>query len=113
MNFQPIQIILVLVFALALMRTIWRARQGGLKLSEFLFWFLVWTLAIAVVILPDSTFYFAKIFGVGRGADFVVYAALVVLFLLLFKIMSKLDALEQNLTKIVRAEALKDVKERK
>lgn len=104
----PIQVIFVVIFVVAMARSIIRARAGELSVAGFIFWFLLWGAALLVVVLPDSTFYLARVFGVGRGADFIVYAALVVLFLVLFKVMTKLEKLERNITKIVRSEALKD-----
>ena len=60
-----------------------------------------------MVIQPDLTSSLAKLFGVGRGADVVVYLALVGLFFMVFRLMVKIEKLEREITKVVRNKALK------
>jgi hypothetical protein len=46
---------------------------------------------------------------VGRGADLVVYLAIVLLFILVFQLHVSHVRMERELTKLVREEALKDL----
>jgi hypothetical protein len=55
---------------------------------------------------PNVTQWFAKLLGVGRGADAVFYLAIVALFYLNFRTESKFRKLQQQLTQLVRKIAI-------
>jgi hypothetical protein len=80
-------------------------------LYEFLFWILFWTGAAFIVIFPDSTFFLAKLLGIDRGADVILYSSLLIVFYLIFRIQIALDRIEQEITEVVRAIALQIPKE--
>lgn len=69
-------------------------------------WVLFWLLAGVIVITPGSTFYFARLLGIGRGADLVVYLSLVAIFFIIFRLMVKIEQMNRNITKLVRKIAL-------
>lgn len=103
-----IQILFIIFFLFAISRVVLRYRKNELKISEFLFWILFWILAVLFVIAPDSSFYFAKLLGVARGADLIVYLALALLFFLVFKLTVKLEKINREITKITRQNALSE-----
>ena len=103
-----IQIILCLLFTLAILKAIQRFRHGDLAASGLFYWIIFWFAAGAIVIKPDSTFYFARLLGIGRGADLVVYLALVLLFFLVFRLMTNLERQKKEITELTRQLALKD-----
>lgn len=102
----PIQIILVVFFLFAIAKVIGRFRQDELSKTATIFWVAFWLAAGLVVILPDTTFYFARLVGVARGADLVVYSGLALLFFVAFRLMVKQGRMERNLTKLTREMAL-------
>jgi hypothetical protein len=104
-----IQILLVLVLAMTFFVTLKRARQGVIRWSEAIAWSVLWVVAAIVVLLPDTTSVVANLFGVGRGVDVVIYGAITLLFILVFKVFLSLDRMEKKLTDIVRKDALKDL----
>ena len=74
-------------------------------------WGLFWVFADAVVLFPDQTGLLAHTFGIGRGVDFVLYIAVAVLFLLVFRLSLKIFMLEEHMTMLVRKEAIqKEIK---
>jgi hypothetical protein len=109
-----IQIILIVFFVFAILRVGARYRAGDVTGPEAAFWTAFWVVAGAVVMLPDSTFYLARIVGVGRGADLVVYIALVAIFFILFRLMVKQERVNRDITvltrKIALAEGDKEIK---
>lgn len=107
-----IQIFLVLFFLFVTGRVVSRYRQGDLSLNSFIFWLIFWILSCLVVIIPNSSAYFAKIFGIGRGADLIVYLSLALLFYLIFKLNIKLEKINKNITKLTREEALEKKEEK-
>ena len=96
------------VFALfAIISVLGKKRSGFLSLGGAIFWILFWFLAVVFVWWPDSTTILANKFGIGRGADLVLYVALAVIFFILFKISIKLESLNRDLTKVTRDKALR------
>ena len=107
-----IQILLLIVLLTALILTWKRARQKVIRRREALFWTLLWIGAAAVVLWPELTQRFAEYVGIGRGADLAVYASVVALFILVFRLHVALDKVERNLTKLVQREALSQVEKK-
>ncbi|MFA5771060.1 MAG: DUF2304 domain-containing protein [Patescibacteria group bacterium] len=105
-----IQIILVVFFLFVLFKVLNRFRSGDLKGKETVGWIIFWTLAAVVVISPNSTLILAKLLGVGRGADAIIYLAIVLLFFLVFKIFVRLEKIERQITKLVRQDTLGQAK---
>jgi hypothetical protein len=65
-------------------------------------WSALWALGLAFVLFPDLTSIVASAVGVGRGVDVVVYAAIILLFYLVFRIYLRLDRMEREITVLVR-----------
>lgn len=103
-----IQIILIIFFLFALTKVIGRFRAGDLNLAGLIGWSVFWLAAGMVALLPNSTAYFAKLVGIGRGADLVVYAALASLFFIIFRLMVKIEMLNKDITKLTRKISLED-----
>ncbi len=105
--FLPIQILLLVFLLFAFSRVVLRYREGTIPLGMFLFWVGIWALATLSIIRPDFTTYLARKAGIGRGADAVIYAALIVAFYLIFRITVTIENLRQDITKVIREIALK------
>lgn len=107
--FMLVQFVFLLVLFGAFFMTWRRARQQVISLREALSWSVLWIGAAVVVVLPQTASTVAHFFGVGRGADFVVYGSIIALFLLVFRVFIMLEQLERKLTQMVQRDALKDV----
>lgn len=105
-----IQIILVIFFLFVLFKVLGRFRSGDLKGKEAIGWVIFWILAGVVVISPNSTLVLAKVLGVGRGVDAIIYLAMALLFFLVFKIFVRLETIEHQITKLVRQDTLSQTK---
>ena len=108
-----IQIFLILFFLFALAKVYGRYRSGELGRGGLIFWVVFWILAAVIVLLPDTTFYFARLAGVSRGADLVVYLALALLFFMAFRLSVRLEKISRDITKLTRTRALDEAKEEK
>jgi hypothetical protein len=106
-----IQLLLIIFFLFALLKVIGRFRSGDLTKTGLVWWSLFWVVAAVVVLLPNSTAYFAKLVGIGRGADLVVYISLAAIFFFIFRLMIKIESLNKDITKLTRKIALKDDKD--
>ncbi len=104
-----IQYILLIALAATTALTWYRASRQAIRPLEALGWTIVWIGAGVIVCLPSITTKFANLFGVGRGADFVIYIAVFVLFLLVFHLHVVHDRVERSITELVRHNALKEL----
>ncbi|HDQ22484.1 MAG TPA: DUF2304 domain-containing protein [Candidatus Uhrbacteria bacterium] len=101
-----IQVILLIFIIYAVLKVALRYKDKVISLQEFLVWTLFWFMVAFVVILPETTSWFANFVGVGRGVDLVIYISILILFYLAFRILVRLDKIEKDVTKIVREIAL-------
>lgn len=110
---QLSQIILSIFLLFALSRVVLRLRGGQLRLGEFLFWFGLFVLALAGVIEPNFTSFVARMIGIGRGADVVIYASIALLFYLIFRTNIMVEDLRHEITQAIRREAIEKAKKEK
>ena len=98
-----IPIVLILLIAILI-----RQKEGRSSYLSFIVSLLV-VVAIGLIgIFPDMTTNIAGIFGIKRGLDFVIILGILGSYLILYKIYTMLDDLENELTDLVRKLALKD-----
>ncbi|HOY55864.1 MAG TPA: DUF2304 domain-containing protein [bacterium] len=102
-----IQIIISIFIFFVLWRLIGRFKKADLKISEFMGWLLFWLVAGVAVWVPNFLTSLANLVGIGRGADLVLYLGMILVFYFIFRIYTRLEKMERNITKIVRQDALK------
>ncbi len=102
---------LALLFALSM--TWRRRRQQAISRFEHLAWSLLWIGAAIVVWWPGLTSDVARLVGIGRGVDLVLYAAVLGAFLLVFQLHVAHHRLERKLTELVQREALRELEAQK
>lgn len=100
------QIILSIFLLFAISRVVLRLKDGQLHLGEFLFWFSLFILALVGVIQPSFTSYVAKLIGIGRGADVVMYGSIALLFYMIFRTNILIENLKHEITEVIRHEAI-------
>ncbi|MBI5729464.1 MAG: DUF2304 family protein [Candidatus Magasanikbacteria bacterium] len=103
-----IQAVLVIFFLYAIIKVVGRFQARELALGWVILWVSFWIAAGVIVLLPNSTFYMARLVGIGRGADLVVYVALVIIFFSLFRLLLQVEKLKKEITILTRAAALED-----
>ncbi len=110
MTLSAIQVLLLLLVLFGLSRVYLKYREKNLSSFWMISWTIFWIAVAVVVVRPELTTRIAHRVGIGRGADLAVYVAVLVLFLLVFRITVALGKIERTITKIVREIALKDRK---
>jgi len=103
-----IQIFLAIFIAFAVLRAAYKFKSGTLGAKEFLFWLFFWLAAGTVILWPETTSFFARKLGIGRGVDAVIYASIAAIFYVIFRLFVRLGKIEHDITKIVRAIALRE-----
>ncbi len=103
--------ILFTIFAVfAWSRAIIRFNAKDLNFKELIFWSLIWILMIVLVFVPGKTNFLAKMIGMDRGNDAMFFLAIVALFYASYRLYVKSNEQEKEITKLVRALALKNIK---
>lgn len=73
-----------------------------IRIPTFIAWSIFWTAIIFLVWQPNLTDRLAALLQVGRGADAIFYLSLIAVFYLLFKIFIRFEAIDSNMTTLVR-----------
>ena len=107
-----LQIIVSLFVVLILFKLFKQKYKGKISLTVFSTWFLLWLAVLVVFWQPETASYLANFLGIGRGADLIIYLSIVVVFYLLFRIFVRLNKIDTEITKIVRQDAIKNVKKK-
>lgn len=102
------QTILALFALFAITRTLKQYRKQKVSLHWFLLWSGLWVLVIAVAFWPKSADAIASWLGVERGADLALYAAVVVLAYLVFRLFVRQEETERSITELVRRVAIQN-----
>lgn len=98
-----VQILIVAFVLFAMWRTVGRFRAGDVSWRWFALWLLMWLAIGLAALLPQTTEWFARLIGVGRGVDAVLYASVIFLFYVAFRLYLRLERIEQEISRIVRA----------
>jgi small membrane protein len=108
---QAIQIVLTCFAIFAVSRVLSRYRRGGMRALHLILWLLFWAGVIVVSLHPATADRMADILGVGRGVDTAMYLSLLLIFYLLFRSFAKIEDMDRQLTRVVRASALREMEE--
>jgi hypothetical protein len=81
------------------------------KKITFFSWCILWLLILISVWIQNSLTLTANFLGIGRGADFAFYVSILILFYFIFRITSRLEKIEKNITALVRKDALTNAKQ--
>ena len=107
-----LQILITIFVIFSLLKLFGQKQSNKLSLFNFVIWAIVWLIVLLVFWQPEITSYLANILGIGRGADLVVYLAVLAIIYLLFRVFVRLNKIEAEITKLVRDDAIKNVKKR-
>ena len=108
---HAIQIVLLCFAIFAMSRALIRYRRGLTRMLHLEMWLLFWVCVVVVALRPEVTDLLARWLGGGRGVDTAMYLALLMIFFLLFRNFGKVEDLDRQLTKVVRANALREMEE--
>ena len=113
MTITIIQILIILFALFAWSRAILRLRDKAISVGDFSFWSLIWAVVIIATIFPSILNDISDIVGIGRGMDLALYASVILLFYLMFRLYVKIDIQAKETTKLVREIAINSAKKKK
>ncbi len=109
----PVQILLLTFILFAASRAVLQFKGGTLRFGALSFWLLIWVVALIAIFYPEETTRIARVLGIGRGVDVVVYASIAILFYLVFRLHVYLENIRSEISRLIREVAIKEVKRRK
>lgn len=109
-TFLGIQILGVMFGVFMLYFTLVYFKRREFSLGFLIFWEILWTLLILISIFPHSTDFFLQELGLIRAMDFFMVGGFLIAFGLLFYNYVVIQRLKIKMEKIVRKEALKELR---
>lgn len=74
---------------------------------------IVWGGMALVALFPAITYWGAKIIGIEGNMNAVILTAFILVFLIIFKLLSAIERIESQISDLVRKESLKDLRKNK
>ncbi len=87
-------------------------KQSGQTFLKFFVRLLVWGGMASVVLFPSLTNLAAKVIGIEDNVNAVILTGFILVFLMIFKLLSAIERLEQQLTSLTRKEALEEISDK-
>jgi hypothetical protein len=87
-------------------------REAGQTLLKLTVRLVVWGGMALIAVYPDFTLIIASVMGVVDNFNAVVLTGFLLVFLMLFKLLSAIEKIEQNVSELTRKEALNEAHER-
>ena len=104
---QPIQIVALIVVVFGILRALVSFKEHKISSKWLVFWLVIWSGVGVIALIPTIASRISGPLGVGRGIDLLVYASILFIFYMIFRIYLRLESLEHNITKLVREIAIK------
>jgi hypothetical protein len=86
-------------------------RESGQTRLKLFVRLIVWGGMIVVTAYPEATIFFARLIGIVDNVNAVIMTGFLMIFLLIFKLLSAIEKIEQNVSELTRKEALNEAQE--
>ena len=114
MKIQLYQVVVVAISSVMLFQGIkdFVKRETGQTILKLLVRLVVWGGMALVAIYPDFTYKISKIIGIVDNINAVILTGFLFVFLIIFKLLSAIEKIEQNISEITRKESLDEAHQR-
>lgn len=102
------QILALIVLSMLLVFTLIALVNRWVTRRETLIWSVVWIVAGWAVVRPEITGVVARVLGIGRGADLILYCSVVVMMIGFMMVYVRLRRLRHDMTLLVRELAIRE-----
>lgn len=111
MNIHIYQIIVTVIAAVMIYQGIMRYIKGktGQTFFKLIIRLAVWGGMALIALFPAFTNTLAKVIGLQGNINAVILTGFILIFLIIFKLLSAIEKLEQQMTEITRKESLKEI----
>lgn len=113
-NLQLYQIVVVMISSVMLFQGIkeFVKRETGQTFLKLLVRVAVWGGMALIAIYPNVTYTLSRIVGIVDNITAVIVTGFLFVFLIIFKLLSAIEKLEQNVSELTRRESLREAHER-
>ncbi len=114
MKIHLYQIVVVVISSVMLFQGIkeFAKREAGQTVLKLLVRLVVWGGMALIAVYPDFTWFLSKLIGIEDNINAVMLTGFLFVFLIIFKLLSAIEKLEQNISEITRKESLHEAHER-
>jgi hypothetical protein len=111
MKIQPYQIALLVISSVMVFQGIknFVKRETGQTFLKLGIRLLVWGGMAAIAIYPDITWVVARALGIVDNINAAIMIGFLLIFLMIFKLLSAIEKIEQNISELTRRDALHDI----
>lgn len=111
MSFALYQVVILAIAAFMLYQGVahYLKHQNGQTILKLAVRIIVWGGMATIVAFPNISNSVAKIIGIQGNVNAVILAGFLLIFLMIFKLLSAIERLEQQITTLTRQETLKDI----
>jgi hypothetical protein len=111
MNFHLYQLVIVLISAFMIFQGVRSYVRGksGQTLYKVLTRIIVWGGMAIVAMFPNTLSLLAKTLGIIDNMNAVILTGFLLVFLMIFKLLSAIERLEQDISIVTRKEATKEI----
>jgi hypothetical protein len=82
-------------------------REAGQNFFKALVTILIWGVILIISVFPDFAYFISEKLGMGRNLNTLIFFGFVVVFMVIFRILSIIESIERQITEIVRETAIK------
>jgi len=104
------QIVILILIALIIYKGFRRWVQQQISGWLLALWSILWLLVALINVFPEILSRISDFVGIGRGVDLLIYLAIFAIFYSLFRMQVRMNLLDKKLTKVVRKNAVGEVK---
>jgi len=114
LNIHLYQVVITLVSAYIIFQGIknYVSGKSGQTIYKVLIRVIIWGGMATIAIFPKITNLLAKVIGLEGNINAVILAGFLLIFLIIFKLLSAIEKLEQNMSEITRKDSLKQLNEK-
>lgn len=111
MKFQLYQVVIVGISSVMLFQGIkeFVKRETGQTFLKLMVRLIVWGGMALVAVYPDFTTLMARLIGIEDNINAVILTGFLLIFLIIFKLLSAIEKIEQNISELTRKEALSEL----
>ena len=102
------QFVFLIFISISLYKVVIKIKSGQLSIKESFVWIFAWVLGAIIIFDPGLSIKVSTIFGIGRGADLIIYSSIILLYYISYKVYLKIDELQKKLKELSTKIALKD-----
>lgn len=112
MSFHIYQLLILLIAVYMIYQGItgYIKGKGGQTFYKLVIRLIIWGGMVLVALFPNTLTLLAKTLGIIDNMNAVVLTGFLLVFLMIFKLLSAIEKLEQNISEITRKESLGEIK---